>query len=86
MPPLTVHDAGDRQAAAVADTLLATARPWTACGISRSQWFKLAASGRTPRPIRLGTRRPVYIIAELSAWLAAGAPDRDEWERRKAAK
>jgi predicted DNA-binding transcriptional regulator AlpA len=62
---------------------LATSDPWTMCGISRSQWFKLAASGRTPRPIRLGTRRPVYIIAELSAWLEAGAPDREEWERRK---
>jgi predicted DNA-binding transcriptional regulator AlpA len=58
---------------------LATAKPWLACGISRAQWFKLSASGRTPLPIRLGTRRPVYLIAELEAWLQAGAPDRATW-------
>ena len=58
---------------------LATAKPWFACGISRAQWFKLASSGRTPLPVRLGTRRPVYLISELEAWLRAGAPDRAAW-------
>jgi predicted DNA-binding transcriptional regulator AlpA len=62
---------------------LATAKPWVACGISRAQWFKLAASGRTPLPIRLGTRRPVFLLSELEAWLKAGAPDRQTWERMK---
>lgn len=60
---------------------LATAKPWLACGISRAQWFKLAASGRTPLPVRLGTRRPVYVISELSDWLSAGAPDQKSWQR-----
>jgi predicted DNA-binding transcriptional regulator AlpA len=60
---------------------LATAKPWLVCGISRSQWFKLYASGRTPLPVRLGTRRPVYLIADLESWLKAGAPPRDQWER-----
>jgi predicted DNA-binding transcriptional regulator AlpA len=58
---------------------LATAKPWLACGISRAQWYKLASSGRTPLPVRLGTRRPVYLISELEAWLRAGAPDRVAW-------
>ena len=62
---------------------LATAKPWLICSISRAQWFKLSASGRTPAPIRLGTRRPVYLIAELQAWLEAGAPDRATWIRMK---
>lgn len=62
---------------------LATARPWLACGISRAQWYKLFNSGRTPLPVRLGTRRPVYLLAELESWLAAGAPPRDQWERAK---
>ena len=62
---------------------LATAKAWLTCGISRAQWFKLAASGRTPLPIRLGTRRPVYLVSELEAWLKAGAPDRATWERMK---
>jgi predicted DNA-binding transcriptional regulator AlpA len=53
-------------------------------GISRSQWHKLKAQGRTPPPVYLGSRRPVYVVADLAAWLAAGG-DREEWERRKAA-
>jgi predicted DNA-binding transcriptional regulator AlpA len=58
---------------------LATAKPWLLCGISRAQWYKLASSGRTPPPVRLGTRRPVHLISELEAWLRAGAPDRVSW-------
>jgi predicted DNA-binding transcriptional regulator AlpA len=58
---------------------LATARPWEVCGISRAQWFRLAASSKTPLPVRLGTRRPVYLIAELESWLLSGAPDRRTW-------
>jgi predicted DNA-binding transcriptional regulator AlpA len=65
---------------------LATARPWLVCGISRAQWFKLAASGRTPLPVRLGTRRPVYLLDELEAWLRAGAPDRATWQRLRGAR
>jgi predicted DNA-binding transcriptional regulator AlpA len=61
-------------------TPLATSQPWLICGISRGQWYKLSASGRTPLPsARLGTRRPVYLIAELKAWLQAGAPNRAAW-------
>ncbi len=62
---------------------LATPRPWVVCGISRAQWYKLFNSGRTPLPVRLGTRRPVYLISELDSWLRAGAPPRDRWERLK---
>jgi predicted DNA-binding transcriptional regulator AlpA len=65
---------------------LATACPWDACGISRGQWYKLAAAGKTPLPVRLGTRRPVYIIAELEGWLRAGAPDRATWLKMRAGK
>jgi predicted DNA-binding transcriptional regulator AlpA len=63
------------------ERLLATAKPWLVCDISRAQWFKLSASGRTPLPVRLGTRRPVYLLDELQAWLRAGAPDRQTWQR-----
>jgi predicted DNA-binding transcriptional regulator AlpA len=62
---------------------LATAKPWIVCGVSRAQWYKLFASGRTPLPVRLGTRRPVYLIAELEGWLRAGAPDRKTWQRMR---
>jgi predicted DNA-binding transcriptional regulator AlpA len=65
------------------DQPLATPKPWVICGISRAQWYKLFASGRTPLPVRLGTRRPVYLIEELEAWLREGAPDRASWLRMK---
>ncbi len=62
---------------------LATAKPWILLSISRAQWYKLFASGRTPLPVHLGTRRPVYPVAEIEAWLRAGAPDRATWLRQK---
>jgi hypothetical protein len=63
---------------------LATASPWLLCGCSRGQWYRLAASGRTPLPsARLGHRRPVYLLRELESWLAAGAPDRATWQRQR---
>ena len=39
----------------------------------------LNSSGRLPKPIRLG-RSVRWPRAELEAWLAAGAPSRDEWD------
>jgi predicted DNA-binding transcriptional regulator AlpA len=65
------------------DRPLATTKPWVLCDISRAQWFKLYSSGRTPLAVRLGTRRPVYLIEELESWLKAGAPDRQTWQRMK---
>jgi predicted DNA-binding transcriptional regulator AlpA len=67
------------------DRPLATAKPWAICGISRAQWFKLYSSGRTPLAIRLGIRRPVYLIEELESWLKAGAPDRQTWIKMREA-
>lgn len=32
-------------------------------------------------PTYLGARRPVYLLDELGDWLAAGAPDRQAWQR-----
>jgi len=44
------------------------------------------ASGRLgPRPLRFG-RAVRYLADETHAWLAAGAPARDQWEAMKAAK
>lgn len=52
------------------------------CVSVRHLW-DLNASGRVPRPVRLG-RSVRWDVAELESWLAAGAPSRDEWERLKA--
>ena len=48
-------------------------------GISRAHVWKLASSGRLPRPVRLG-RAVRWDRKTLEAWLAAGAPPRDRWE------
>jgi predicted DNA-binding transcriptional regulator AlpA len=57
-----------------------------ASGVSRSQWWKLHSMGRIPRPVYLGTRKPVWIVRELEEWAAAGMPDRETWERMKKAR
>ena len=43
----------------------------------------LNASGRLPKPFRLG-RSVRWPREELVRWIAAGAPSRDEWEAVKA--
>ena len=52
-------------------------------GISRAHVWKLASSGRLPKPVRLGraVRWPRKVLEE---WLAAGAPPRDRWESMRA--
>ena len=45
------------------------------------------AAGILPSPIRIGGRVVWVLNGEwgIQAWLAAGAPPREEWEARKAA-
>lgn len=48
-------------------------------GISPAHVWKLASTGRLPKPVRLG-RAVRWDRKTLEAWLAAGAPPRDRWE------
>ena len=48
-------------------------------GISLRQCWRLNAAGRLPKPVRLGGSVR-WSAEEISAWLAAGAPDRKLWE------
>ena len=43
------------------------------------------AAGKLPRPVRIGGK-VVWVVDEIRAWLAAGAPDRETWEARRAAR
>ncbi len=43
------------------------------------------AAGKLPTPLRIGGR-VVWVVAEIRAWLAAGAPNRDQWEARTASR
>lgn len=55
------------------------------CGLGKTAWYALHASGRCPMPIRLG-RAVRWDRRELEAWCAAGCPPRHIWESRKAAR
>jgi predicted DNA-binding transcriptional regulator AlpA len=53
-------------------------------GLSRSSILKADKDGQVPRPLRI--RAAVrWDKEELSRWLDAGAPIREEWERMKSA-
>ena len=50
--------------------------------LSKRQIFRLNSSGKIPAPIRIGGAVR-WSAGEISAWLAAGAPDRRTWEAMK---
>ena len=47
--------------------------------LSKRQIFRLNSSGKIPAPIRIGGAVR-WSAGEISAWLAAGAPDRKTFE------
>jgi len=69
-PDPLVADA--RSLAALLDVGLRTVRTWD-------------SSGKLPAPVRIGGR-VVWIIDDIRAWLAAGAPDRTTWAAIRAAR
>jgi len=50
--------------------------------LSKRQIFRLNSCGRIPKPIRIGGAVR-WSAGEISAWLAAGAPERNTWETMK---
>jgi predicted DNA-binding transcriptional regulator AlpA len=48
-------------------------------GVSQATWWRLHASGRVPRPNKLGGRT-LWRVRELREWVEAGCPDRKTWE------
>jgi predicted DNA-binding transcriptional regulator AlpA len=48
-------------------------------GISRAGFLRLRASGRTPQPLKLGTRA-LWRVDEIREWVAAGCPPLHRWE------
>ncbi len=51
-------------------------------GVSARHVWSMNASARMPAPVRLG-KRVLWRRDELVEWLAAGAPEREQWEARK---
>lgn len=73
------------------DTITTTEKLLTAkavgemLSLSKRQIFRLNSCGKIPAPIRIGGAVR-WSAEEISAWLAAGAPDRKTWEAVKGAK
>jgi predicted DNA-binding transcriptional regulator AlpA len=42
---------------------------------------RMDQSGRLPRPIRVGSRAKRWPRSAIVEWIAAGAPNRRDWER-----
>ncbi len=53
------------------------------CGMSRATWYRLVSSGRAPSSIHKSRRVVRWPRAELVAWIEAGMPARDMWERMR---
>jgi len=47
-------------------------------GVSTAHFWVMLASGQIPPGFRLGRRR-LWAVAELQAWILAGAPTADRW-------
>jgi prophage regulatory protein len=51
-------------------------------GLSLRSVRRLDASGKLPKPLRIGGAVR-WRLSEITAWMDAGCPDRAEWERTK---
>jgi excisionase family DNA binding protein len=47
---------------------------------SQRSIYRFHASGKLPRPLRLG-QQPRWVRAEIEAWIAAGMPSRAHWNK-----
>lgn len=64
--------------------LLSAAQCARLCGVSRRSWFRLAASGKCPGSVRVGSS-PRWRSEDLERWIHRGCPTRREFEQRKEA-
>ena len=51
-------------------------------GVSLRHIRRMDASGKLPRPVRLG-HSVRWLAAEIEAWLVAGAPGRKTWQQMR---
>ena len=54
-------------------------------GYGERYWRQLTTEAKNPAPLKVGGW-PRWSVQELRDWLAAGAPNRAEWETIKAGK
>ena len=79
------HDPSDLngESPAPATPLLLCAKSAAAiCDKSPRTWRTWDALGLIPRPVRIG-RSTLWRADELHAWIAAGCPRRQDWEKSR---
>jgi excisionase family DNA binding protein len=54
-------------------------------GVHKTHLYALHNSGKLPLPVRLG-RRTLWRADELKAWVAAGCPNRKQWQAMEESK
>ena len=76
-----------REAVAMLEPLAVDARGvGELLGVSRATVFAMHSGGRLPMPVRITPRAPRWLVSELRDWLVSGCPNRQVWEKMKAAK
>jgi len=58
--------------------LLPTSEAAKLCGVSIRTWYLWDQLGKIPKPIRVG-RKLLWRRDELTAWIDASCPERDDW-------
>lgn len=46
-------------------------------GHKRSEWYRQIASGKAPRPVKLGERASAWVASEVDAYIARRIAERD---------
>jgi len=66
----------------LSNLLLPTAEAAKLCGVSIRTWYTWDQLGKIPKPIHVG-RKLFWRRDELSAWIDAECPERDDWIFKK---
>ena len=74
------HLRGRPKAPAVEALLVSADQAASLCGVSPATWYRMAAGGRCPAPVRLSRGCVRWRVEELRTWITAGCPDRRTWE------
>ena len=81
-PPAAEHDSPT--ASAAIPPLVVDAKQLAGMlGLCERTVRTMDTAGKLPQPLRLNSRCVRWSVAEIEAWLAAGAPDRKTWEAIK---
>lgn len=54
------------------------------CRLSKRSWFRLSATGRIPKPVKIGGSVR-WRLSDIELWLSMNCPNRQEFEARREA-